>query len=385
MRLVSSLLVLALMAGSAVAQTAQPATPAPSADPGVLFWTPERREADFRRMETVVPHAVVAASHAPRALPAGQPLDLDVSAYMEAERVAGVLVVQDGQVRLEAYGLGMTANDRWNSFSMTKSLTSTLVGAAIRDGFIGGLDDNLVRYIPEMAGSGYDGVTVRQLLSMTSGVAWNEDYADPSSDVARLFVVTPDPGVDPTVSYMRRLPRAAEPGSRWLYNTGETNLVGVLIARATGRPLSEYLAEKIWGPAGMARDAVWMLDAEGREAGGCCLSATLGDWGRVGLMALEGGTTPSGRITNEGWFEQATTTQADIDQPGRGYGYQWWTSADGSFDARGIFGQTIHVDPSRRLVVVMLSAWPTAVGADRSAARNRMLAAIRAKVDGAEP
>ncbi|MGQ2990980.1 MAG: serine hydrolase domain-containing protein [Brevundimonas sp.] len=366
----------------ALAQAQTPASAARSADPGVLFWTPERREADFRRMGELVPHATVAASGSPRPLMQGQPLDLDVDAFMQAERTAGLLVIQDGKVRLERYGLGMTPQDPWVSFSMTKSLTSTLVGAAIRDGHIGGLDDQVVAYLPEMKGSAYDGVTLRQLLTMTSGAAWNEDYTDPNADVARMLVVAPDPGVDATISYMRRLPRAAEPGTRWLYNTGETNLVGVLLARAVGKPLSQYLSETIWRPAGMARDGRWLLDAGGKEVGGCCVSATLQDWGRVGMLLLDQGRIDGRAITPDGWFEAATRKQADIGIPGRGYGFQWWTTDAGTFAASGIFGQRLHVDPQRNLVVVILSAWPVATGAERSAARDALIARINQAVDG---
>lgn len=373
-----ALVALMLMSGPAWGQTVEAE---PVADPGVLFWEPARREQDFRRMETVVPHATVAASGVVRDLPMGKPLDLDPRAFIENQRVAGVLVLQNGKVRLEAYGLGMTPDDRWVSFSMTKSLVSTLVGAAIADGYITGLDDPLTDYLPEMAGSGYDGVTVRQLITMTSGVAWNEDYADPKSDVARMLVVPPDPGVDATVSYMRRLPRAGEPGTVWNYNTGETNLVGVLVARATSKPLEQYLSETIWAPAGMGRDAVWLLDAGGKAVGGCCVSATLRDWGRVGDLLLAKGVIDGRSIVPEGWFEEATSRQADIGVPGRGYGFFWWTFDTGVFQARGIFGQTIHVDPSRDLVVVILSAWPVATGDAQGQARNAFLAEVTRAVD----
>lgn len=384
MRRIAVIAVVAALLGggvSVLAQTTAPAGTARSADPGVLFWTPERREADFRRMAEIVPHAGVTASDTPRALVAGAPLDLDVDAFIAAERVAGLMVIQDGKVRLERYGLGMTADDPWVSFSMTKSLTSTLVGAAIRDGHIGGLDDQVVAHLPEMKGSAYDGVTIRQLLTMTSGVAWNEDYTDPNADVARMLVVAPDSGVDATISYMRRLPRAAEPGTRWHYNTGETNLVGVLLARAVGKPLSQYLSETIWRPAGMARDGQWLLDAGGKEVGGCCVSATLQDWGRMGMLLLDQGRIDGRSITPDGWFEEATRKQADIGLPGRGYGFQWWTTDAGTFDARGIFGQMIHVDPERRLAVVILSAWPVATGRERSAARDAFLERVRQAVD----
>lgn len=375
------ILLAALTILTAVPATAQAPAQA-SADPGVLFWTPQRREADFRRMERITPHRIVAAGASARELPAGPPLNLDVSAFMQAERAAGVLVIQDGAIRLERYGLGLTPDDRWVSFSMTKSLVSTLVGAALKDGLIRSLDDPLTDYVPEMAGGGYDGVTVRQLLTMTSGVAWNEDYADPNSDVARMLVVAPDPGVDPTVSYMRRLPRRSEPGAKWHYNTGETNLVGVVLRRAIGRDLAGYLSEKIWRPGGMQADGQWLLDVGGHEVGGCCVSATLRDWGRVGLLALADGQTPDGaRVTPEGWFAQATAPSADIGLPGRGYGYLWWSYPDGVYRAQGIFGQTLHIDPRRRLVVVILSAWPTATGSERSAARTAFLEAVVAAVD----
>lgn len=359
------------------------AGPARAQDPGLLFWAPERREAQFRDMAAIQPHGLVSRGDGPvRALPVGTPLDLDIDAHMQAERVAGVLVIQDGRVRLERYGLGMTELDPWVSFSMTKSLTSTLVGAAIRDGHIDSMDDPITDYIPEMAGGGYEGVTLRQLLTMTSGVDWNEDYADPNSDVARMLTTPPEPGLDATVSYMRGRARVAEPGTRWHYSTGETNLVGVLVARAVGRPLSQYLAETIWSRAGMEHDAAWALDTQGREIGGCCVSATLRDWGRVGLMALEDGVVGGTRIVPDDWFAQATRKQADIGTPGRGYGYQWWTREPDQFEASGIFGQWIHVDPSRRMVVVVLSAWPTAIGPERSRARFDLLTRIRAAVDG---
>lgn len=355
------------------------------ADPGVLFWTPERREADFRRMAEVTPSRVVARGGPVRDLPQGPSLDLDVEAFMASERTAGLLVLQNGRVRLERYGLGMTPDDPWVSFSVTKSLISILYGAALAEGAIADLDDPVTAYAPELAGGGYDGVTVRQLLTMTSGVAWNEDYTDPDSDVARMLAVEPEPGLDATISYMRGLARAHAPGTRWRYSTGETNLAGVVLSRAVGRPLADYLSETVWARAGMERDATWALDAQGAEIGGCCVSATLRDWGRVGLLALEDGVAGGARVTAEGWFAEATRAHADIGLPGRGYGYQWWTFDDGAFSASGIFGQTLYVDRSRGLVVAILSAWPTATGAERSAARTALLDAVKAAVDAEGP
>lgn len=347
----------------------------------VLFWSQAEREAGFRAMDRITPHRTVQAGGEVQALPPGEPLGLNVDAFMAAEKTAGLLVLQDGRVRLERYGLGFGPEGRWTSFSVAKSLTSTLAGAAIADGHIESLETPIIRYLPELAGGAYDGVTVRQLLTMTSGAAWNEDYTDPRSDVARFFEPRASHDMDPTLAYMRGLDRAAEPGTRWLYSTGETNLVGLLVSRATGRPLADYLSEKIWRPYGMEQDAAWMIDEAGQEPGGCCLMASLHDWGRVGQFVLEGGVIDGRSVVPAGWFDEATTKQADIDDPGRGYGFQWWTRDDGRFDAYGIFGQAIHIDPERRLVVVILSAWPAATGDDRSAAREALLTHIADAVD----
>ena len=209
----------------------------------LLFWSLPQRDAAFRALDRISLLAkwhVVTASGAPSPLPAGPPLKLsvDVDAFMAGQRSAAVLVVHDGKLRLERYGLGFDAAGRWTSFSVAKSITSTLVGAAIRDGHIKSMDDKVTDYIPQMKGSAYDAVTVRQLLTMTSGIKWNEDYADPASDVALFNKHKPEDGVNSLVSYMRALPRAVPAGTRWNYSTGETNLVGILVSNAVNKPLA---------------------------------------------------------------------------------------------------------------------------------------------------
>lgn len=347
----------------------------------VLFWSQEARDAGFRAMDRIVPHRVVKAGETVHPLPAGTPLDVDVSAYMEQEHTAGILVLQDGKVRLERYGLGFGPEGRWTSFSVAKSLTSTLVGAAIKDGYIESLQTPIARYLPELQGSAYDGVTVQQLLTMSSGARWNEDYTDPNADVARFFEPRDTGGMDPTLHYMRQLKRAAEPGTRWHYSTGETQLIGVLLTRATGKPLADYLSEKLWAPYGMEREAGWMIDEAGQEASGCCVMATLRDWGRVGQFVLDGGMAGGQSILPDDWLAQAISKQADIGEEGEGYGFQWWTHPEGRFGAYGIFGQSITIDPQRKTVVVILSSWPTATG--RSEARSALLKQIADAVDAA--
>ncbi len=379
----AALLCAAAAVGSAPA-SAQTTTQLPE-DLNVLFWSQDQRDLAFRTMETVpkvVVHTVEAGGPV-HPLPQGAPIDLgiDVDAYMAGQRNAGLIVVQDGKIRLEKYALGYAADGRWTSFSVAKSFTSTLVGAAVKDGFIKSLDDKVTAYIPGLKGSAYDDVSVRQLLTMTSGVQWNEDYTDPKSDVAQFNLQQPVPGEDITVSYMKTLPREAPAGSKWVYKTGETNLIGVLVSSATGKTLSAYLSEKVWRPFGMEQNAVWMLGPTGHEISGCCLSASLRDYARFGEFILGGGVAGGQTVLPDDWLAAATTKQADIDMPGRGYGYQWWTNDDGSFAAQGIFGQGIFIDPKRRLVIASNGNWPTAtdpegVGAAREAFYKQVQAAV---------
>jgi CubicO group peptidase (beta-lactamase class C family) len=377
----------AIAAGTASAQTVRPGTPS------ILRWTLEQQTEWYPAIETVYPTTTVKRGDHVRPLPkADRAIDnltysqadksWTIEDYMKAYNVSGVMVVKDGKVLLERYGLGRKPEDRWISFSVTKSITSTLVGAAIQDGKIKSVDDAITLYIPELAGSAYDGVTIRQLLTMSSGVKWNEDYSDPNADVARAGSRILEPGVNPIVSYMKALPRANEPGTTFHYDTGETDLVGILVSNAAGKSLSQYASEKLWQAYGMERDATWLVDAAGHERGGCCLSMTLGDYARVGQFMLDGGMAQGRQILPTGWIGQATTAQITNGAPPQGYGYFWWLGQGGAYQASGIFGQSISVIPDERLVIVINSAWPTAVGRELFAARSAFIAAVRAAAKG---
>jgi CubicO group peptidase (beta-lactamase class C family) len=354
-------------------------------------WSHEERVFGFANWDRIYPARTVARGKGVLPLPQGAPLQAfapggagvkELQQSIDKFQLAGIVVLHDGKVRLERYALGHSADGRWVSFSIAKSVTSTLVGAAIRDGLIATVDDSVTRYVPELRDSAYDGVTLRQLLTMTSGAKWNEDYADPGADVAQFYSAPIDPGTDATVSYMRRLERAVPPGQKWHYNTGETNLIGVVLARATGKSLSAYASEKIWARYGMEQDASWMLDRSGNEHGGCCMHATTRDYARLGQFILEGARVDGQSIVADGWLEAATRKQVDIGQPGAGYGYQWWTRDTGTFNAYGIHGQQVHVDPTRRLVVAVNSAWPVAAFTkDMIVARTALFDAIRRAID----
>lgn len=358
-------------------------------DRDVLFWSDAQRAAGFRaldRIPVLAESRPIAKSSNPFPLPEGPPLSLPgVDAFMASQRTAALVIVHNGKVRMERYGLDFTASGRWTSFSVAKSYTSTLVGAAIQDGSIKSLEDAVSAYIPDLKGSAYDDVTVRQLLTMSSGVRWNEDYEDPNADVAKFNNATPDPGVDATVSYMRKLPRAHPPGTVWHYNTGETNLIGVLVSQATGKPLAQYLTEKIWKPFGMEHDATWIVSSTGAEIAGCCIQAATRDHARFGLFVLGGGVAGGKPVVPADWFAQATTKQMDYGVPGEGYGFQWWTLDDGSVAAQGIFGQGIFIDPKRQLVIASNSNWPGATPQASGDERQAFYRAVQAAIDAETP
>jgi CubicO group peptidase (beta-lactamase class C family) len=363
------------------AATADP--PLPPGGAAVLTWSPEQQAWGYRNMEKVAPVRVIKRGATVHPLPKA-PSQIDptfafggktynTERYMTDFRASGVLVIKDGRIVLERYGLGRSPRDRWTSFSVAKSVTSTLIGAAIKDGKIKSLDEPVTLYIPQLKGSAYDGVTVRQLITMTSGVKWNESYTDPNSDVAKVGLSMVEPGINPVVSYMRRLPREAEPGTKFVYKTGETDLAGILLSNAVGEPLAQYLSDKIWRPYGMEQDGIWVEDVAGHERGGCCISMTLRDYGRFGQFMLDQGKAAERNVVPAGWTEDATAHHVTVPP----YGYFWWL-IPGGYEAEGIFGQSMSVFPADHLVVVINSAWPAAWSEDLNAMRMEYLTAIRA-------
>ena len=355
----------------------------------VLFWSISQRDAAFRamdRMPILSKSRIISTSKKIHPLPKGAPLDVgtDVDAYIKDQRTAALVIIQKGKIRLEKYGLDFSPDGRWTSFSVAKSFTSTLVGAAIKDGYIKSIDDKLSDYIPDLRGSAYDNVTIKQLLTMTSGVKWNEDYGDPKSDVALFNTHKAEPGVDVTVSYMRKLKREVPPGTKWVYKTGETNLIGVLVSSATKKNLSDYLSEKVWRPFGMEQDASWLLGPTGHEISGCCIQASTRDFARFGLFMLGGGIADGKSVLPDGWIAEATMKHVDTNVPGYGYGYQLWTWDDGTYIAQGIFGQGILIDPKRKLVIASNSNWPQATdrqGGDQGKKRLAFYKQVQQAID----
>jgi CubicO group peptidase (beta-lactamase class C family) len=321
----------------------------------------------FRHIDRVFPSAVV--KHGGRVFPLPQATrqlrdvtflsrgrQLHLADYIRLNRVAAVLVLKDGQIALEQYEFSNTPQTRWVSFSVVKSITSTLAAAAVQDRLIGGLDDPVTKYLPQLRDSGYDGASIRNVLQMASGVRWNETYTDPSSDRRKMLDLQTQQLPGALLHFVATLPRAARPGTEWNYNTGETYVLGALVRAAVKRPLSQYLSEKIWSSFAMEQDATWWTESPGGvEFGGSGFAATLRDYGRFGQFVLQGGVAGSKQVVPGGWFPNAGQPKRVGDQlvP---YGYMWWSEPQGAFRAFGIFGQSIYVNPKENVVIVVWGA-----------------------------
>lgn len=347
---------------------------------GILFWSGDQQIAGFRNISTLSPVRHITRGENVFALPREQRdfsnlrytvngEQFSLAQYMEHNHVGGLLVIKNGEIALEQYGLGNGKEHQWISFSMTKSVVSMLVGAALKDGYIQSVDDPVTDYLPQMKGSSYDEVSIKHVLQMASGVQWNEDYADPASDVA-----TSPNDMLALMKFMGDKPRVAVSGERFNYNTGETNLAGAIVRSAIGNNLAAYLSEKIWMPWGMESDATWVSHGPGGgELGGCCISPTLRDWGRFALFIMNDGVLHDGtRVVPEGWIAESTAASSGND----GYGYLWWLEDEGVFRASGIFGQAIYFNPAEDLVIVAQGAWPQATGARFAQHRDELFKAV---------
>ena len=330
----------------------------------ILFWTPEQQQTGYSSIAQLANTRQIKASENVLKLPSsvtnlagfqhsykGNAQSIDD--FMQRTRAAGLLVIHDQQIVLEKYSLGHTEDKPWVSFSVAKSVVSLLFGAAIKDGLIKDVNELVTDYLPRLKGGAYSGVRIKDLLQMASGAAWNEDYADPNSDVANAPY-----GPPALFTYMTNLEKKSPAGEVFNYNTGETSVAGALLRAAVGNNLSVYLQRKIWQPFGMESSANWLLSApDGEEIGGCCISATLRDYGRLGLFALGNGRLADGTsVLPDDWVSQSTAPSKGSE----GYGYYWWLQGQGAYAAEGVFGQFIWIDPSSNVVIAMQSAWPTA-------------------------
>jgi CubicO group peptidase (beta-lactamase class C family) len=281
--------------------------------------------------------------------------------YMARNPATGLLVARDDTILVERYQYARTDRDRFTSWSMAKTVTSMLIGIAIGEGRIRSVDDQAATYVPALAGTEYGRTSLRHLLQMSSGVRFVEEYR-PGDDVSRLATETfrqlGSGGVASVTPYNER---ALAAGTKFSYASVETEVLGLVLAAAVGRPVAEYLQDRIWQPIGAEGDAAWIIDRAGQEVTFCCFNAVLRDYARLGLLLAHDGNWRGRQIVPAAWVRDATTVRADQPHlrprtatPFFGYGYQTWIFPDERrmFAFLGVRGQAIYVDPASRLVMV---------------------------------
>ncbi len=282
--------------------------------------------------------------------------------FLERTYTNALLVIKNGQIVSETYRNNTNAQTHFMSWSMAKSITSILIGKALEEGRIKSLDDKIVTYLPELKEGGYKDATIRQVLEMRSGVDYEEryDFAHPG-DAARNHESSLVENVTRFADFARTVKSKAVPGTLFEYKTLDTAVLGWLVERVTGMNASTYLASRVWEPLGAESDGFYIMDGEpgvGREFTGAGYNATLRDYGRLGLMMLDGGVANGHRILSEAWVKESTAP-ATPEGPEGGYGYQWWTvPGSDAYYAVGLQGQFIYVDPTSKTVIVKLSYFP---------------------------
>jgi len=289
---------------------------------------------------------------------------VDTQAFLEHTQTNGLLIIQNDEILREDYLLGHDAATQHISWSMAKSVVSALIGIALEEGHIKSIEDLVTDYAPELVGTGYEGVKIKDALQMSSGVEFNEDYADFFSDINRFGrTIALGGSFD---QFAMSLKRAREPGTFNHYVSIDTHVLGMVLSRATEQSLSEYMQEKLWNKIGSEHDAYWIIDDNDVEMALGGLNITLRDYARIGRLYLNKGQWNGVQVVPKAWVEQSVTpdgthVQAGINPQSSstfGYGFQWWIpeQANGDYFAAGIYDQFIYVHPENQLVIVKLSS-----------------------------
>ncbi|MFA5518944.1 MAG: serine hydrolase [Spirochaetota bacterium] len=289
-----------------------------------------------------------------------------ISDFLERTHTTGFIVLKDNTVKFEDYYRGNNELSRTISWSVAKSIVSALFGIAVADGDIKSVEESVTDYVPELKGSGYDGVRIKDVLQMSSGIQFNEDYGDFNSDINRMgreFALNRS-----LLKFISSLKPEREPGTYNHYVSMDTQVLGMIIIAATGKSITEYTETKLWKPLGMESNAAWLVDSEKAETAFGGFNSILRDYAKFGRLYLKKGRWENKQIIPEQWIHDSITPDAPHLMPGEnpysgwvlGYGYQWWIpeNSDGEFMAIGIYGQAIYIYPRYNIIIVKSSAYP---------------------------
>jgi CubicO group peptidase (beta-lactamase class C family) len=325
------------------------------------LFTEDKIVNNFSNMGSAFLNTSVPRGDGPTApLPYGAETELPDAAasWIKERNLTALVVLKNGEIVFEEYFQGTSAQDRRISWSIAKSYLSALVGILIEDGTIASLDVPVTQYASRLKGTAYDGVTLRNALQMTSGVTFDEDYLDQSSDINRMGRVLALGGeMDDFTTQLTD--SFAAPGETWKYVSIDTHVVGIVVRGATGRNIADLLSEKVIAPLGLEQTPYYLTDGVGTAfvLGG--LNMTTRDYARFGQMYLQGGAWQGKQVVPQTWVEASTTASAPTEEGEIRYGYHWWMPKDGTageYMARGIYGQYIYVDVQNDVVIVVNAA-----------------------------
>ena len=360
------------------------------------LYSGQPQHVNFARMKELFPVGTLKPASSPHPFPAGRSIELPdafqfegvirpTEDFVNATDTSAILVLKEGEIRFEQYALTGGPEVQWISWSVAKSFISALIGVAVDEGLISDIEDAIDGYVPDLTGSAYEGVRIKDVLQMSSGARWNEDYSDPDSDINRFgAAITGGLGLDEFVAGMVR---ATEPGTLCQYNSADTQALGLLLVNATGRSVTDYMQEKLYEPLGMESPGYWLLDSKGLEMAFGGLNMTARDFAKMGELFRNGGNWQGQQLVPETWVKASITPDAPHLQNGRvmvgghvlplGYGYQWWIPEGerGEFSAIGVYNQFVYVDPACGVVIVKLSA-NRAYGTSPDEATNREMETI---------
>ncbi len=325
---------------------------------------------NFRTFDQVFPTKELKQAPSPRSYPKGDALSLpseftfqnqkiSTEQFLKRSATTGLIVIQNDSLVYEKYFLGNTAETKNISWSVAKSFISALFGIAIEEGHIKSIEETVETYVPQLMGSAYEGVRIKDVLQMSTGVKFNEDYGDFNSDINRWgrgFALGKSQN-----AFAASLTREREPGTVNHYVSINTHVLGMILTNATGKSITEYMQEKFWTPMGMEHDGYWVTDNTGMEVALGGLNITLRDYAKIGSLYLNAGKWNGQQIVSSDWVKSSVTPDAPHLMPtkhGLGYGYQWWIpySTEGEFMAQGVYNQNIYVNPTTKTVIVKLSA-----------------------------
>ncbi|MFD2116672.1 serine hydrolase domain-containing protein [Paenibacillus yanchengensis] len=334
----------------------------------------------FRNMDKIMPkHDLVAPAQKFQFKENIQPLfDLhyeyngktsSIAHLLQKVHATGLLVIKDDTIITEQYVNGYTKESTAMSMSVAKSIVSALVGIAFDEGLMTDVTDPVTKYLPELMGSGYDGASIKDILQMSSGVKFNEDYGDKDAEIHTFLIDIFGEKQVPIQQYISQLTKLEEPGF-YQYKSVDTQVLTMLVEKVTGMKASQYLQQKLWTPLGMEFDGYWSTDLHSTPIAFTFVNSTLRDYAKIGRLYLNNGNWQGKQIISEDWIKQSVEPDRANLMPGRandffGYQYQWWKplhSTGGEFIARGIYGQHIYVNQPANVIIVKSGVDPTVFG-----------------------